>query len=208
MLLLQGVPPNPAAADTARTILNLNIPQRGLPLVLVAVLLLGYFAAIIYAISKAKEFKSYAQDFPSQTAPVVVALVLLLLSAPIYLTLIALRMDLSEGAGFWLVSLLTMAGVSGVGGLAVKRYTSPEYLQNKAIVEGAKAAAAPSQVNVQGGANISATSEQPIPVPLPVVPAKPAVPVAVPRPAEKPKDDALLAAANADAHPDIPGEGG
>ncbi len=155
--------------DTLAHVFNVNLPKGGLPLLLVAIMLFGYFAAIIYAISRASQFKGYAQDFPTQAAPVVVALILALLTAPVVLTLIALRIDAPDGTGGWLAFIATMAGVAGVGGLAVKRVTSPEYMENKAKVEAAKASAqAPSpQVNVAGDATVQAgqTTERPVPAP-------------------------------------------
>lgn len=144
--------------DSLVAAVTTHIPDGGLPLLLVAILLLGYFAVIIYAISKASQFKGYAQDFPTQTGPVVVALVLALITAPVILTLIALRLDAPAGTGEWLAFIAVMAGVSGVGGLAVKRFSSPEYQQGKAVVEAAKAAATspPVQMNVEGDARITA----------------------------------------------------
>lgn len=157
--------------------INVSLPAGSLPLSVLIVLLIGTFAIIGLLIVKASGFKVYAADFPTQTAPMIVGLGAFLLTLPVILSRMALGMAQMDGTGEALAAELALAGV-GVAGLGVKRFSSPEYHDGKAKVEAAKAQATPPQVNVQGGANINATSEQPIPVAVPqagIRPSNPAV---------------------------------
>ncbi len=151
--------------------------MESLPWPILAILLVGFFVTIMYALSKASQFKAYAQDFPTQSAPVVVAIVLALLTAPVALSRMALGMGQPDGSGDWLAFLAAMAGVSVVG-LGVKRFSAPEYTEAKAkgksIAAATVAAAGASGVNVEGNANI--TSERAAVQPVAVASADPRLP--------------------------------
>lgn len=139
--------------------INVNLPAEALPWPILAILLIGFFALSAMVIQKASAFKSYSQDFPSQTAPVVIGLGLAIATAPVVLSRMALGMKQMDGTGDWLFFVAALAGVGGAM-LAVKRFSSPEYQQGKAGIEAAKAAATPPQVNVAGDASVQTSPQQ------------------------------------------------
>lgn len=184
-------------ADSVKSFLSVNLGPDALPWPILAVLLVGFFILTGLVILKASQFKSYATDFPSQTAPVVIGLAGFVAAMPVTLSRMALGLTEYDGTGNWLAACCAMAGVGGAM-LGVKRFTSPEAYEGKAKVEAAKAAAAPSNVNVQGDATVNAQQ--------PNVTAERAVPVLVPQAGIKPKDPAIIAAIEgaAKADPRLP----
>lgn len=153
-------------SDTVvHSFLNVNLGPDALPWPILAILLVGSFVLAGMLILKASQFKTYSQDFPSQTAPVVIGLMGFVAMMPLTLSRAALGLHEYDGTGNWLAACCAMAGVGGVM-FGAKRLTSPEAYEGKAKVEAAKAAAAPSNVNVQGDATVNAqqpnaTTQQP-----------------------------------------------
>lgn len=138
--------------------LGVNLPAGALPWPILAILLIGFFVIIGLGIQKAAAFKSYASaDFPTHAATVIVALSLSAATAPIVLSRVALGMDSPGGTGDWLAFVAALAGATIVG-LGAKRFSSTEYMDGKANVAGAKAAATPPQVTAEGDVNV--TSER------------------------------------------------
>lgn len=148
------------------------LPSNALPWPILAILLIGFFAVIIIAALKAKQFKTYAVNFPTHESTVIVALALLAMTIPVMLSLIALGIPLPDGAGDILTAECALAGVTVIG-LGVKRFSSSDYQQGKAIIEAAKAGAAPTPVNVDGG-NVNINNAQPPRAPAAAAPSAPA----------------------------------
>lgn len=159
--------------------LNVNLPAGSLPVPILAILLMGFFAVILYALSKAKEFKDYSRDFPGQKVTVIFGL-----AGFTYIVVIA-GSRLALGLAFpdnysevaWLIAgCLGFGAAAGVG----KHAFSVEREEAKAKGAAAVAAATPAQptqvlatqgssVNVQTEAQ--ATPERPLAaVSKPVVP--------------------------------------
>lgn len=143
-------------------VLDVHIPPNALPRPVLYILLVGFFVICVLVIQKAKGFKTYTADFPTQAAPVVIGLAGFVAAIPVTLARMALGMHEYDGMGNYMTACCALAGVGGLM-LGVKRFSSPEYQQGKAAVEAAKAGAAPA-VNVQGDATVNATAERPVPV--------------------------------------------
>ncbi len=139
----------------------INLPVESLPWQILAVLLVGFFAVIIYTLSKAGEFKSFAQDFPTQPAVVIGGLGAFTFLVLIAGSRLALGMAWPDGYGdvAWLVGSALAGGMAGLG---LKRFSDERYVEakarGKATAAATVAAASTPGVNVEGNANI--TSER------------------------------------------------
>jgi len=159
-------------ADSVRAFINVTFPKEALPWPVILTFMVCISIVVGMLIQKAKWYKSYAQDFPTQSSTVVAGIGGFLITLALTLTRGALGMSAFDGMDWAFSTSAAMAGVGG-GVLIGKRFSSLEYMESKAKVEAAKAGAAPPQVNVSGDAtvNATATGEQ-VSVPAPVVPAK------------------------------------
>ncbi len=164
-------------------VVAVNLPQAALPVPILAILLIGFFAVILYALSKAKEFKSYSSDFPGQKATVIFGL-----AGFTYLLVIAgcrLALGLPYPDNYseiaWLVAgCLGFGAAAGVG----KHAFSTEREEAKAKGAAAVAAATPpqpTQVLAAQGSSVNvnteatATAERAVPA-MPVTTARPTNP--------------------------------
>ncbi len=149
------------------TFLSMRLPVESLPWPILAILLVGFFAVIIYTLSKAGEFKAYAQEFPTQPAVVIGGLGAFTFLVLIAGSRLALGMAWPDGYGdiAWLVGSALAGGMAGLG---FKRFTDERYVEakarGKATAAATVAAAGASGVNVEGNANI--TSERPAVAPV------------------------------------------
>lgn len=146
-------------------LLSVHVPAESLPVPILAILLIGFFAVVVLLIQKASKFAAYARaDFPTHAATVIVGLGAFLLTIPVLLARIALGMEAPGGTGDLLAAEIGLAGVTAAM-LGAKRFSSPEYMAGKAQVEAAKSAS--PQVTVTGNANVNTDAGA-------VVPKKPA----------------------------------
>lgn len=181
--------------------INVTLPAGRLPVAILAILLVGFFVTLGLLIQKATWYKSYAQDFPTQTSTVIAGIAGFAATVLVNLCRGALGLNQMDGSEVTYFACLTMAGVGG-GMLVSKRFSSPEYQDGKARIEAAKAGAAPPQVNVSGDATVNAststTQER----------AVPAVQTKMPQAGVVPSDPAVVAGLEAIAAKKAPAFGG
>jgi len=137
------------------------LEHGALPWQILAVLLIGAFLVLGFAVSKIGHLKTYLNEppFPTHAATVVAGIVAFLGFGLIAMCRMALGMEMPEGYGDFLILLGAVIGVTGAWGVG-KRATSAELATAKA--QGKPAAGA---VTVEGDANINTTTERPIPAP-------------------------------------------
>jgi hypothetical protein len=126
--------------DSLVTLLQARQNAGALPNWTLVLMLFGWFLVIVLLIVRARDFKKYAQDFPTQAATVIVGLAAIVATTPVVLARIALGQELGEGTNAWLIFLGALVGVM-VGGLAVKRFSSDEYLRAKGDADAARLSA-------------------------------------------------------------------
>ena len=151
------------AADTARAFINVTFPKEALPWPVVVAFMVCVSIIVGMLIQKAKWYKGYAQDFPTQASTIMAGIGGFALTLALALTRGALGMKAFDGMDWAFSASCAMAGVGG-GMLLSKRFSSTEYMDGKAKVEAAKASATPPtpapQVNAPGA--IVQTVAQPV----------------------------------------------
>lgn len=159
---------------------SFNLGPNALPWQIVAVLLVCVTTVVVVLINKAKWYKEYAKEFPTQTSTVLTGIVGFAATLALNLVRGALGLPAFDGSGEAYAASCAFAGV-GAGALAAKRFSSPEYHEGKAKVEAAKAGAAmPNDMTATTERRVPgvsrATDEMPVvvPVAVPVVPQGPA----------------------------------
>jgi hypothetical protein len=159
--------------DSATAFLNVSLPADALPWPILALLIVCITVIIIVLISKAKWYKEYAREFPTQTSTVLTGIVGFAATLALNLCRGALGMDSFDGSGEAYTASCAFAGV-GAGALAAKRFSSPEYHEGKAKVEAAKSGAAiPSDMKATEEHRVPGVSRATDDTPV-VAPAKPA----------------------------------
>lgn len=138
--------------------LSVNVSEDALPWPILAILLVGFFVVVALLIQKATWYKTYAQDFPTQTSTVITGIAGFAATLLINLCRGALGMNAMDGSEAAYTASAAFAGVGGAV-LGFKRFSSPEYQEGKAKIEAAKAAAIPPQVNAAAGSSVNVTTE-------------------------------------------------
>lgn len=142
----------------------ISLPRGALPWQILAILLVGFFIVALVLIQKAKWYKVYAQDFPTQTSTVMAGIGGFAVTLFVNTCRGALGMDAMDGSGETYATCAAFAGV-GAGALGFKRFSSPEYQEGKAKIEAAKAAGKNGQpsITVENAESVNTTAERRVP---------------------------------------------
>ena len=139
------------------------IEHGALPWPILAILLIGMFGVLAFAIAKLGNLKTYLNEppFPTHAATVVAGILAFLGFGLIAMCRLALGMEMPDGYGDFLILLGAVIGVTGAWGVG-KRATDAQRDYAKAA---GKAAGAPG-VNIEGNATVE------MPVPRPPAPSR------------------------------------